>query len=79
MHDSSPSRSPADSGFDVDDRVRVAVAAPEELVAAFTRFQELIESETLSSLLLGDGTGAANASDETIDGSSVKIGIEKEA
>ncbi|MEZ4649523.1 MAG: isoleucine--tRNA ligase [Candidatus Eisenbacteria bacterium] len=67
-----------DSGFDVDDRVRVTVAAPSELLGAFGRFQELIESETLSSLLLGNGAADADASEEKIDGSQVRIGVQKE-
>lgn len=66
-----------DSGLDVSDRIRIHVVAPDELREAFTRYQVLIETETLASLRLDSASAgeAAGGSAEQIEGAAVHIGI----
>ncbi len=66
-----------DSGLDVEDRIHLSVEAPDEMGSAFSRFQKLIESETLSSLQLQAPGDGMSQSAEKIEGEAVAVGISR--
>ena len=68
-----------ETGFNVEDRIHLAIDGPAEAGTAFNAFQEMIEAETLSTIALTKPDSDMSVADEKIERFNVKIGIKKRA
>jgi isoleucyl-tRNA synthetase len=65
------------AGLEVTDRIALTLGGDDELVAAARTHEDYVAGETLATSVAYDGAGVTGASEATIDGRTLAIGVER--